>query len=285
MADLTPDDIDAVCDMVDELCGICWDESKAYLIESRLGNLVEQLNCENYRDFARKVRAELVPGLKEQVVDAVTTNETLWFRDESPFEALRHKVIPDLIDDKSSSVFAKRFRVWCAACSTGQEPYSIAMAFVDTIPDVESWDIQILGTDISPSAVAHASRGIYGGLEIGRGMDPAHLKKYFVERGKDWQISDQIRSMCSFSQFNLFDPMATLGTFDIIFCRNVAIYFSQEDQKSVFNNLAKVLTPNGWLFVGSSESLNDLGKCWTPQQHCRTNCYRPNQPVQPLHSP
>jgi len=279
MKDLTAEDIDAVCAMVDDLCGICWDESKSYLIEARLSTLVEQFDCENYQDLARKVRGELVPGLKEQVVDAVTTNETLWFRDESPFEALRHKVIPELIDDKSSSTLAKRFRIWCAACSTGQEPYSIAMAFADTISDVESWDIQILGTDISPSAVAHASRGIYGGLEIGRGMDPAHLKKHFVERGKDWQISDQIRSMCYFDQRNLHEPMAAIGPFDIIFCRNVAIYFTPEDQKSVFNNLAKVLTPNGWLFVGSSESLSKLGPEWKAQQHCRSNCYRPNMKV------
>jgi len=276
MSDLTTEDIDAVCTMVDQLCGICWDESKSYLIESRLGSLVEEFKCKNYRDFARKVRAELVPGLKEQVVDAITTNETLWFRDESPFEALRHKIIPELIDDKEKAVFSKRFRIWCAACSTGQEPYSIAMAFADTIPDVESWDIQILGTDISPAAVAHASRGIYSGLEIGRGMDPSHLKKHFVERDKEWQINDQIRSMCCFRQFNLFDPMAALGTFDIIFCRNVAIYFTPEDQKSVFSNLGKVLTPNGWIFVGSSESLSYLGPQWKAQQHCRSNCYRPN---------
>jgi len=280
MTKLTPEDIDAVCTLVDDLCGICWDESKSYLIEARLSGLVEQFECENYQDFARKVRAELVPGIKEKVVDAVTTNETLWFRDDSPFEALRHKIIPELIDDKGKSSFAKRFRVWCAACSTGQEPYSIAMAFADIIPDIESWDIQILGTDISPSAVAHASQGIYSKLEIGRGMDPAHLKKHFVARGEDSQVNEQIRSMCRFEERNLHDPMAALGPFDIIFCRNVAIYFTPEDQKSVFNNLAKVLTPNGWLFVGSSESLSRLGPEWKAQQHCRSNCYRPNMPAE-----
>jgi len=276
MRDLTTEDIDAVCTMVDELCGICWDESKSYLIESRLGGIIEQLDCENYRDFARKVRADIVPGLKDQVVDAVTTNETLWFRDESPFEALRHKVIPELIDDKEKSAFSKRFRVWCAACSTGQEPYSIAMAFADTIYDYENWDIQILGTDISPSAVAHASRGIYNKLEIGRGMDPSHLQKHFVERDKGWQVNDQIRSMCSFNQINLLDPMTSMGPFDIIFCRNVAIYFTPEDQKNLFTNLGNTLTPTGWLFVGSSESLAYLGPQWKAQQHCRSNCYRPN---------
>ncbi|NOY29746.1 MAG: protein-glutamate O-methyltransferase CheR [Planctomycetes bacterium] len=275
MTNLTSEDIDAVCTLVNDLCGICWDESKSYLIEARLSTLVEQFDCENYQDLARKVRAELVPGLKEQVVDAVTTNETLWFRDESPFEALRHKVIPELIDDKGKSAFSKRFRVWSAACSTGQEPYSIAMAFADTISDIESWDIQILGTDISPSAVAQASRGVYNHREIGRGMDSSHLKKHFVARGEDSQVNEQIRSMCRFEQRNLHDPMTAMGPFDIIFCRNVAIYFTPEDQKRLFNNLAGVLAPNGWIFVGSSESLSNLGPEWKAQQHCRSNCYRP----------
>jgi len=153
------------------------------------------------------------------------------------------------------------------------------MAFADTIPDVQSWDIQVLGTDISQSAVAHASRGIYSRLEIGRGMDPAHLKKHFVERGEDWQVNDQIRSMCYFEQRNLHDSMTALGPFDIIFCRNVAIYFSPEDQKKLFSNLAKVLAPNGWFFAGSSESLSYLGPQWKAQQHCRSNCYRPNMKV------
>ncbi len=280
MSEITSEEIDAVCNLVSDLCGICWDESKSYLIEPRLGSLLEQANCENYKDFTRKVRAELVPGLKEQVIDAVTTNETLWFRDESPFEALRHKVIPELIDDKGTSMYPKRFRVWSAACSTGQEPYSIAMAFADTISDIESWDIQILGTDISPSAVEHASQGIYNELEIGRGMDSSHLMKHFVNRGKDRQVNEKIRSMCRFEQRNLHDSMAGLGPFDIIFCRNVAIYFSPEDQKKLFDSLASVLTPNGWIFVGSSESLTRQGPQWQAQQHCRSNCYRPNMEVQ-----
>lgn len=276
MNQLTPQDIDAVCDLVDELCGICWDESKAYLIESRLQTLVEQQGCENYHDLVRKVRANGIPNLKEQVVDAVTTNETLWFRDRSPFEAMRYKLLPEILDGKSSAAFPNRIRIWSAACSTGQEVYSIAMTIAETIPDYEKYDIQIFGTDISPAAVEQARQGIYNHLEISRGMTAEYLNKYFVEQGKTWQVSDKIRSMCSFSQRNLLQPFTDLGPFDLVFCRNVAIYFNESDRRSLFERAAEVLQHNGWLFTGSSESLVDLGKRWQPQQHCRANCYHPN---------
>ena len=279
MSELTPEGIDAVCNLVDDLCGICWDESKAYLIESRLASIVEETGCDNYQDFARKVRAELVPGLKEKVVDAVTTNETLWFRDSSPFDALQHKVIPEMIDEKSNTIFPRRLRIWSAACSTGQEPYSIAMTIADLLPDFEEYDIQILGTDISPSAVEQAKNATYGELEMSRGMDAMRLSRHFDKIGAQWQVKERIRSRCNFKQMNLHDPFTAMGPFDVIFCRNVAIYFTEEDQKALFNKLADLLTPNGWLFPGSAESLSHCGPQWVAQQHCRSNCYRPNQTV------
>jgi chemotaxis protein methyltransferase CheR len=279
MTKLTTEDIDAVCNLVDDLCGICWDESKAYLIESRLSAIVDKNGCENYQDFARKVRAELVPGLKEEVVDAITTNETLWFRDESPFKALQYKVIPEVIDDKAKTVFPKRIRIWSAACSTGQEPYSIAMTIADLLPDFDQWDIQILGTDISPAALEQAKSGIYNELEIGRGMDPLRLSRYFTKKDKKWQINEKIRSRCNFQIKNLHEPFSELGSYDVIFCRNVAIYFTGEDQCTLFKKLAEALSPNGWIFPGSAESLSHIGPNWVAQQHCRSNCYRPNQTV------
>jgi chemotaxis protein methyltransferase CheR len=272
---LTPSDVDAVCDLVDALCGLCWDESKSYLIESRLSAIMKRSGCENYVDFARKVKANVVPGLRDSVIDAVTTHETLWFRDNSPFEALKHKIFPELVDAKAKTVFPKRFRIWSAACSTGQEPYSIAMTLADLVPDIYSWDVQILGTDISAASVETASRGVYGNMEIGRGMDPLRLQKYFTPQGGDWKIRDEIRSMCSFRSKNLHDNFTGMGQFDVIFCRNVVIYFNEEDRRSIFNRMAELLNPNGWILVGSSESLADLGPRWAPQFHCRANCYRP----------
>ena len=275
MSTLTPADVDAVCDLVDNLCGICWDSSKSYLIESRLANIFQRSGCANYADFARRVQANLLPTLRAEVIDAVTTHETLWFRDNSPYEALKHKIFPELIDAKAGTAFPKRIRIWSAACSTGQEPYSIAMTLADVVPDVHRWDVQIVGTDISPGSVETASRGLYSEMEMGRGMDPQRLNKHFTKHGTQWKISDEIRSMCNFSSRNLHDPFTGFGSFDVIFCRNVAIYFTAVDRKSIFTRMGQILQPNGWILVGSSESLGDMGPAWAPQFHCRANCYRP----------
>jgi chemotaxis protein methyltransferase CheR len=275
MSNLTPADIDAVCDLVDSLCGLCWDNSKAYLIESRLASIFQRSGCANYVEFANRIKANMLPALKSDVIDAVTTHETLWFRDNSPFEALRHKIFPELIDAKATTAFPKRFRIWSAACSTGQEPYSIAMTLADLVPDIHRWDVQIVGTDISAGSVETASRGLYSDMEMGRGMDPQRLSKYFVRQGAHWKVCDEIRALCSFSTRNLHQPFTGLGPFDVIFCRNVAIYFTAEDRRSIFTRMAQILQPNGWILVGSSESLSDMGPKWTPQFHCRANCYRP----------
>jgi chemotaxis protein methyltransferase CheR len=237
---------------------------------------VKQQGCENYHDLVRKVRAGIVPGLKEQIVDAVTTNETLWFRDSSPFEAMRYKLVPELIDQKAATVFPRRIRIWSAACSTGQEVYSIAITLAQTIPDFLDWDIQILGTDISPAAIEQASYGNYNKLEVSRGLSQELLDAYFIEQQSTWKVRDDIRSLCTFQQRNLMLPFDDLGPYDLIFCRNVAIYFSNEDRRRLFERAATSLAPNGWLFVGSSESLLDLGSRWKPEQHCRANCYCPN---------
>jgi chemotaxis protein methyltransferase CheR len=276
MSDLTPQDIDAICDLVDDLCGIYWDESKAYLIESRLSGLVKRSQCSSYVDFAQKVRAGLLPGLRADVIDAVTTHETLWFRDSSPFDALKHKILPELIDAKANSPFSRRFRIWSSACSTGQEPYSIAMTFAELVPDVHRWDVQVLGTDISPASIEQASRGLYSDMEISRGLDQTRLNKYFVRQGAQWRICDEIRSLCSFGVRNLHDPFTGIGPFDVIFCRNVVIYFTPEDRKSIFNRMSQALNPNGWILVGASEPLGEMGPQWKPQFHCRASCYRPN---------
>ena len=276
MSGLTTQDIDAVCDLVNDLCGVYWDHSKAYLIDSRLGTILKSQGCANYVDFAQRVRTTVSPELRAEVVDAVTTHETLWFRDSSPYEALRHKIFPELIDSKAGTAHAKRFRIWSAACSTGQEPYSIAMTLADLVPDIYSWDVQILGTDISQASVATASRGVYGELEMNRGMDPARLNKYFIKQDHQWRVRDEIRSMCCFEECNLHGSFAGLGPFDVIFCRNVVIYFTPEDRRKIFDRMVRTLQPNGWILVGSSESLADLGPQWMPQFHCRANCYRPN---------
>lgn len=270
----TTRDIESVCDYVQALCGIYLDSSKDYLIESRLSRLVAQYECNDYTELTQKAQSS--SELKNEMLNAITTNETLWFRDNAPFEALKHKIFPELIDAKQGSKHPKRFRIWSAACSTGQEAYSIAMAFADVVPDFESWDFQVLGTDISPDAVEKANRGVYSDLEISRGLEQRYQGSYFIRNGRDWEINSVLRNVCQFEQRNLLDSWNHKNEFDIIFCRNVAIYFKPDDRKQLFTRLKEALLPGGWLFAGSGESLIDLGENWRPYQHCRSTCYQPN---------
>lgn len=270
---ITPEEIDEVCDLVFDLCGVSLNASKSYLIEGRLADLARKHNCGCYADLARKARGGL-SGVANDIVDAITTNETLWFRDRTPFQALQHKILPEMIDAKAGALAPRRFRVWSAACSTGQEAYSIAMTFADLLPDIANWDLQVLGTDVSPDAVRRAQRGVYSQLEISRGLDQAHLSGYFERTGRDYQVCEALRSKCRFQVGNLLRPFDSLGRFDIIFCRNVAIYFQPEDRRRLFSRLAESLNPGGWLFVGSSDSLSCVGREWRAQRHCGAVCYQ-----------
>ncbi|PQO33193.1 chemotaxis protein CheR [Blastopirellula marina] len=269
-------EIDAVCDLINDLCGICLDASKSYLIESRLGHIVEKHGCASYADLVQKVRRGTDITLKNQVVDAITTNETLFFRDSYLFEALRHKALPELIDSKEKSAFPTRLRLWSAACSTGQEPYSLAMTLAEMIPDVHRWDIQILGSDISDAVIAKASRGWYATHEIERGVSPERLRRFFTADGNGWRIRDEIRSMCSFQKQNLLEPLGMSARFDMVFCRNVAIYFTRDVRRDLFQRIAGTMSPQGYLFVGAQEFLADIGPNFAPQNHCRGTFYRPN---------
>lgn len=277
---VTSEDITFVTRLVDELCGVVLDDTKAYLIESRLGELARANGCASYRDLCQKARYAGDRALQQGIIDAITTQETLFFRDNSPFEVLQHRLLPDIIDGKARTPFAKRIRIWSAASSTGQEPYSIAMCLCETIPDASSWDIHILGTDISDAAIKQASLGRYAAHEIQRGMPPRLLQKYFTEQNGAWKVKDQLRSMISYQKRNLLEPFPEVGVFDVIFCRNVAIYFDAVRRRDLFLRLADRLAPNGALLVGSSESLLDLGPRFLPHNHCRATFYMPNKPRQ-----
>ncbi len=272
---LTPDEIRAVARLVDELCGVVLDETKGYLINNRLGSLLEQSGCADYIEFCRKSRAS--GALQTQVIDAITTQETLFFRDAAPFDALKHKAVPETIDTKVNTPFPKRLRIWSAASSTGQEPYSIAMTLSELLPDIHSWDINILATDISDAALAQASLGRYKTHEVQRGVPPEMLTKYFQEEPGGWRVKEEIRYMIRFDRRNLLKPFTGLGPFDIIFCRNVAIYFQTAVKLDLFHRLSDLLTPGGYLFAGSAETLNSLDARFTPQHHCRTIFYQPNK--------
>lgn len=271
-------EIAEVSTLVMDLCGIFLDESKGYLIESRLGPLASEFGCITYTELVRKAKVQRDKQLLSKIIDAITTNETLFFRDGSPFEALQFKALPELLDAKSKTAFPQRVRIWSAACSTGQEVYSLAMTLYELIPNIHQWDVQVLGTDISDAALSQASSGIYSAFEIERGMKPALLSRYFTRHGNGYKVKDELRSLCSFQRQNLQEPFKVAGPFDIIFCRNVVIYFTPTARRDIFTRLAASLQSEGYLFVGSAESLSDLGPRFQPHHHCRSVFYRPNLP-------
>ncbi len=271
----TCEDIPAIARLVHDLCGLTLDVSKAYLIESRLDKIAVAAGCATFTELANKSRLPSNQTLRNEIIDAITTQETLFFRDSSPFETLQFKILPELIDRNVGAVSAKRLRIWSAACSTGQEAYSIAMTLCETIPDVAAWNINIHCTDISNAAIRHASAGRYAKHEIQRGMKPLLLPRYFTEEAGHWKIKDELRGMLTFTHRNLLSPFNDLGPFDIIFCRNVAIYFDAPARRDFFLRLIDRLTTGGYLFVGSSECLIDLGPQFLPQHYCRGTYYTP----------
>ncbi|MEN6452283.1 MAG: protein-glutamate O-methyltransferase CheR [Thermoguttaceae bacterium] len=268
-------DIQAISRLVYDLCGLTLDGSKGYLIESRLGEIATAARCGNFAELAQKARSPEGRTIQTAIVDAITTQETLFFRDESPFDTLQYKVLPDLIDARTRTPLARRLRILSAACSTGQEPYSLAMTLRETIPDIALWNISILGVDISNAAIRQASYGVFANHEIQRGMKPRLLQKYFHPEGNSWKANDDLRAMLTFTRRNLLQPISDLGPFDIIFCRNVAIYFDATTRRDLFFRLADRLAPDGCLFVGSSECLVDLGPRFSPRHHCRGSYYQP----------
>jgi chemotaxis protein methyltransferase CheR len=276
---VSTEEITFVARVVEELCGVVLDDSKGYLVESRLAEVARAAGCASYRELCHKARYGQDRALQMRIIDAITTQETLFFRDVAPFEALQHKVLPAILDAKAATPFPRRLRIWSAACSTGQEPYSIAMTLHDMLPGIASWDVQILATDISDAAIQSASRGCYARHEIERGMKPALLSRHFVEQNGGWRIKDPLRAMVAFQKRNLLEPFVGIGPFYVIFCRNVAIYFDGQRRRDLFLRLADRLTADGCLFVGSSESLLDLGPRFAPQHHCRTIFYQPNRPL------
>ncbi len=277
MIKITPDEIKLLSKYIYDISGISLDQTKTYLFETRLGPLLEEDGLASYAELYHKACSDSRKTLETRIINAISTNETLFFRDKGPFEVLQHKVLPDLIDArsaKSSGLLPTPIRIWSAACSTGQEIYSIAIILKELLPDMSKYNIRLLGTDISDAAIAQASRGEYGKFEIERGLPPDKLRKYFSSNGGGWSIKDEIRAMATFRKLNLMLPFRALGKFDIIFCRNVAIYFNPEDRKNLFDRIADSLEPDGVLIIGSTESLTGICPRFEPHRHIRSIFYK-----------
>ncbi len=238
---------------LEESCGIVLGDNKHYLVTSRLNRLTQEFSFDSLSAMIDALKHRNDKRLKERVVDAMTTNETSWFRDTYPYELLRENLVPELLKKKPS-----RLRIWSAASSTGQEPYSISMILSETkmkSPGFLSAPVEIVGTDISNTVLEIARRGEYDGLSLARGISDERRKIFFKALDKDrWQLQDKIKSIVKFSELNLLQNYALLGKFDLIFCRNVLIYFSAELKSDILTRMAKALNPGGYIILGGSES-------------------------------
>jgi chemotaxis protein methyltransferase CheR len=268
---ITSDEIDLLAKYILTVSGIKLDQSKGYLIENRLGHFLSANGCSSFTDLYYKAKSDSSNHLQQEIVDAITTNETFFFRDNTPFDLLKNKIIPDLIDRRMSqnSNGAIPLKVWSAACSTGQEVYSIAITLMEMLPDRKKYDISIYGTDISDKAVAQASYGKYTQFEVERGLSVNKRQKYFVRSGSDWRIKDEVRSLAKFEKINLMKPFTGMAKFDVVFCRNVAIYFNSADKIRLFRKIAGVMQHDGALIVGGSENLSGSAPDLRSQQYLK----------------
>lgn len=236
---------------LEQSCGIVLGDNKQYLVASRLSPLMGLHGFRDLGDLVVRLEQLGNASLRGQVIEAMTTNETQFFRDSYPFEVLKKELLPQLQQRR-----AWQARVWSAGSSSGQEAYSVSMTVQEYNAEGGRLEAEIIGTDISPAMVQHASQGRYNSSAIGRGLTPERLQRYFIQGEPSvWEVRPEIRRRASFRQHNLLESFAPLGRFDIIFCRNVLIYFSQESRRDIIGRMAKQLNPGGWLIVGGSESL------------------------------
>ena len=240
-------------DLLKEKSGLIVNTDKSYLLESRLNPIAKKHGFESLDAMATALQGVPNPDLVNEVVEAMTTNETSFFRDTRPFELMKEFVLPYLLEKRQAQ---KKLNIWCAAASSGQEPYSLSMTLKDNILDKHpGWGISILATDISHQILNQAREGVYTQFEVQRGLDIMTLMKHFTQDGDRWRINEDIRKMVKFDYFNLLDSMANLGTFDLILCRNVLIYFDEADKKTILERMAEKMAPEGFLFLGGAETV------------------------------
>jgi chemotaxis protein methyltransferase CheR len=270
---LTSDELKSWSRYIHEICGVHLDSSKGYLIETRLDPLLRETGSGNWSELLFKART--VGTLRVKIINAITTNETSFFRDTSPFDLLQHKLFPELIDRRNKAGLKPvPIRILSAACSTGQEAYSTAIVLKELLGSFTGYDIRILGVDISDAAVAQASYAHYSRMELDRGLAPDRLARYFEPVGERFKVRDELRALATFRRANLLDPFSGAAPFDIIFCRNVAIYFTEPDKIRLFRNLGLLLPRDGALIIGSTESITGLCPEFEPKRYLRSVFYQ-----------
>ncbi|ABA03791.1 MCP methyltransferase, CheR-type [Nitrobacter winogradskyi Nb-255] len=269
---MTPLDFEYLRKLLKERSGLDLTAEKQYLVESRLTPLARKAGLSGIGDLVQKMKTGAT-ALTIDVVEAMTTNETFFFRDKTPFEHLRETVIPALLQARAAR---RHLRIWCAAGSTGQEPYSIAMCLKECGPKLTGWRTEIIATDLSNEVLEKSRAGLYSQFEVQRGLPIQLLIKHFKQVGELWQINPDIRAMVQHRQLNLLQDFSHLGVFDVIFCRNVLIYFDQETKAGVFTRLARQVEADGFLALGTAETVVGLTDAFKPHPDKR-GLYRPNR--------
>ena len=251
--------------------GLDLSADKQYLIESRLLPLARKAGLSSIAELVQKLQAGSRQMIND-VVEAMTTNETFFFRDKVPFDHFRDHIMPEIIKARAGK---RSVRIWCAAGSTGQEPYSLAMCLKEMGAALTGWRVEIIATDLSQEVLEKAKAGVYSQFEVQRGLPIQMLVKYFKQTGETWQINPELRAMIQHRQLNLLHDFAQLGTFDVIFCRNVLIYFDQDTKINIFNRLARQIEPDGFLVLGAAETVVGLTDTFRPIPE-RRGLYKPN---------
>ncbi len=249
-------DFDLLASILRQRSGLVLSRDKVYLLESRLVPLARRRGLAGLDEFVAKVRLGGDESLLRDMTEAMTTNESFFFRDIKPFEVFRRETLPNLLEARAHR---RQIRIWSAACSTGQEPYSLAMMLKEEAAKLAGWRVEIVATDLSAEVLEKAKVGLYSQFEVQRGLPIQLMLKYFAQVNDLWQIDAGVRAMVSFREANLLDDLSTLGQFDVVFCRNVLIYFDQDTKRAVLERIGRLMPPDGVLYLGGAETV--LGIC------------------------
>jgi len=268
---VTPFDYEFLRKMLKERSGLDLSADKQYLVESRLIPLARKAGLPGLPELVQKLKGG-TEALTADVVEAMTTNETFFFRDKVPFDHLKATIMPELLQARAAR---RSLRIWCAASSTGQEPYSIAMCLKELGAALTGWRVEIVATDLSQGVLEKSRAGLFSQFEVQRGLPIQLLVKHFVQTGELWQLNADIRAMVQFRHLNLLQDFSHLGAFDIIFCRNVLIYFDQDTKTNVFGRLSRMIEPDGFLMLGAAETVVGLTETFKPYPD-RRGLYIPN---------
>jgi chemotaxis protein methyltransferase CheR len=264
-------DFQYIARLVKEDAGITLGEGKEYLVQSRVEPVAKSLGFVDISSFVIHLQKSSDKIRRRQVVESLTTHETSFFRDIEPFEALKTKIIPQLIEKLRPK---KELTIWCGAASSGQEPYSLCMLIRETFPELSSWRIKFKATDVSAAILAKAKSGIFNQIEINRGLPVRYLPKYFEKNNQDWIIRPDIREMVEYSELNLLHPFTTIPPCDLVMLRNVLIYFDIETKRQILNRVHSILKPEGYLFLGTAETTLNLCDNFNRISFEKTSCYQ-----------